>query len=121
MCALNETRRRFSVRHHHDLFHVFALRLQDAAREPQTFRGVRVVRTNLRRRQFRQRKFLGRIVKQHNLQRIARILRANQMTERQRDFLGRREAVFAVENHRVRTVQHHHRRTGRLIVALMHV
>ena len=37
------------------------------------------------------------------------------------DFFCRREAIFAVQNHRVRAVEHEHRCTGRLVFALMHL
>ena len=43
------------------------------------------------------------------------------MRERHGHLLGRREAVFAVQNHGVRAIQHHHRGAGALILALVHV
>ena len=119
--AFNKTGSRFSVSDHHNLFHLFALRLQDAARQSQTFGGVGVIWANLRGRQFCQRQLFSGVVEEHDLERVARILRANQMGQRQGHFLGRRETIFAVENHRMRTVEHHHRRARRLVVTLMHV
>ena len=53
------------------------------------------------------------------MQRIAGILRANQMRERERDALRGREAVFAVENHAVTAIEHQHRGAGTLIFALV--
>src|SRR5438128_7632756 len=43
------------------------------------------------------------------------------MAECERDFLRRCETIFAIENHRMRAVKHNNGRTGRLIIALMHV
>src|ERR1051325_8694253 len=48
--TLHETRGRLAVGNHHDLLHLLALRLEQSARETQTFRGVRVIWTNLRGR-----------------------------------------------------------------------
>ena len=50
--------------------------------------------------------------------RVARKLRADEMSQRERDFLGRREAVLAVEDHRVRAVEHQHGRAGRPVLGL---
>jgi len=107
--SVDEAGGRFPVSNHHDLFHIFALRLQDTSCQPQTFRGIRVIRPHLRGGEFRQRQFFGAVVKQNDLQRVARILRANQVAESQRDFLGRRKTIFAVQNHRMRAIQHHYR------------
>src|SRR5208283_4691440 len=41
--------------------------------------------------------------------------------QRHRYFFRRREAVFAIKNHRVRAVEHKHRRARRLILALMNL
>ena len=60
-------------------------------------------------------------MKKNDLQRVAGILRANQMRQRQGNFLRRCKAILAIENHGMRTVEHHHRGTRRLIVTLMHV
>ena len=60
-------------------------------------------------------------MKQDQGQRIARILGADQVRERHRNFLCRGEAVFSVKNHGVRAVEHEHGRAGRLIFALMHL
>src|SRR5438105_2728802 len=43
-------RRRFAVGNHHDLTHVFALPLQDALRQPQSFAGIGVIRAHLHSR-----------------------------------------------------------------------
>ncbi len=119
--SLEKTRRRFAVRHHYDLFHVFALSLQDASREPQAFRGVRMIWPDLSGGELRQRQLFGAVVEQNDLERIARVLGPDQMAEREGDLLGRRETIFAVQNHRVRTVKHHYRGARRLIIALVHV
>src|SRR5437879_2501249 len=96
--TFDEASRRLSVSYHHDLLHVFALCLQEAPRQPQTLGGVRVIWTNLRRRELCQRQFFSRVMKQNDFQRIARVLRANQMTKSQRDFLCGRKPVFTIEN-----------------------
>ena len=119
--SFDETRCRLAICHHHDLFHVFPLRLQDASRQPQSLGRVSVIRPNLRGDELGQRQLLSSVVKQHDLQRVAWILRADQVTEGERDFLRRCETVFAIENHRMRAIEHDHCGAGRLIIALMHV
>ena len=57
-------------------------------------------------------------MEEHDLQRVAGILRPDQLRERQRDALGRREAILAVEDHAVAAVEHQHRRARALILAL---
>ena len=119
--TFNKTGRWFSVRNHHDLLHLFALRLQHAARQPESLGGVGVIWPNLSGREFCQRQLFRGVMEEHNLERVARILRANQMRQRQSNFLRRRKTILAIENHRMRTVEHHHRCTRRLIVTLMNV
>ena len=58
-------------------------------------------------------------MEQHQVQRVAGILRANQVAQRHRDFLGRRKAIFAVQNHAVAAIEHQHRSAGALIFALV--
>ncbi len=53
------------------------------------------------------------------MQRIAGILRADQVRERQGHALGRREAVFAVEDHAVAAIEHQHGGAGALVFALV--
>ena len=72
-------RRRLAVGDHHDLPHVLLLPLEDAAREPQPFARVRVVRADAHAPELLERDLLGRIVEQHGVQRVAGILRANQV------------------------------------------
>ena len=57
-------------------------------------------------------------MEQHGVQRVARVLRADQVRERERDPLGRREAVLAVEDHAVAAIEHDHRRARALVLAL---
>src|SRR5579885_265966 len=121
LLRVEEAGGRLAVRHHHDLLHLLALRLKDSARELQTFRGVRVVRADLRRRQLREWQLFRVVVEEDDLERVARILRADQVRERERDLLGGREAVFAVEDHRVRAVEHDDRGARRLIILLVDV
>ena len=59
-------------------------------------------------------------MEQHDFQRVARILRLDELRERQRDALGRRKAILAVQNHAVAAVEHQHRRARALILALDH-
>ena len=49
---------------------------------------------------------------------IAGKLRLDQLRQRQRDALGGREAILAVEDHAVAAVEHQHRRARALILAL---
>ena len=59
-------------------------------------------------------------MKQHGVQRIARILRADQVGKRERDALGRREPILAVQNHAVTAVEHDDACAGALVIALRH-
>src|ERR1700691_3265175 len=60
-------------------------------------------------------------MKEHQRERVARILRADQVRERHGNFFRRSEMMLAVEDHRVRAVEHENRGAGRLILALMHL
>ena len=111
-------RRRLAVGDHDDLPHVLALPLEHAAREPQPFARVRVVRPDAHAPELAERHFFGRVVEEHGVQRVARILVPDQIGERERDALGRREAILAVEHHAVAAVEQQHRRARALIVAL---
>ena len=82
-------RARLAVGDHDDLPHVLLLREQNAARQLQPLGGVRVVRADLRVRERRQRDLLGRVVEEHDANRVAGELRANEVRERERDLLGR--------------------------------
>src|SRR6266404_6478056 len=113
-------RRRLAVGDHDDLAHVLALRQQHAARQLEPFGGVRVVRPHLGAGQLGERDLLGGVVEQHHAQRIARELRADEVGEGERHFLGRREAVLAVQDHGVRAVEHEHRGRGRAVLGLVH-
>ena len=106
--TFDEAGRRFAVSDHDDLLHLFALRLQNAARQPQSLGGVGVIRTDLRDRELCQRQFFRTVVKEHNAEGIARILRANQMCQCECDFFRRRKTIFSIQNHRMRAIQHDH-------------
>ena len=97
----------------------FFLAIQDALRHAQAFARVRVVRADLHAGQFAERNFLGAVVEEHAVQGIAGILRADQVRERERHALRRREAILAVENHAVAAIEHQHRGAGALILALV--
>jgi hypothetical protein len=60
-------------------------------------------------------------VEEHEVHGVAGILRADEVRERHGDALGRREAVFAVQDHRVRAVEQDDRGAGRLVVGLLDV
>ena len=75
----------------------------------------------MRCRKLCQWQFLRGVMEEHNLERVARILGANQMRQRQGHFLCRRKPIFAVKNHRMGTVKHDHGGAGRLVVALLDV
>ena len=111
-------RRRLAVGDHDDLPHVLLLPLEEAPRQAQAFARVRVVRADLHARELAERNLLGGVVEEHDLQRVAGVLQADQVRERQRDALGRREAILAVEDHAVAAVEHQHRRAGALVLAL---
>ena len=118
--AVFERQRRWlAVGDHDDLAHVLLLLRENALRQAQAFARVGVVRADLHARQLAERHFLGAVVEKHQVQRIARILRADQVRERQGHALGRREAVFAIEDHAVAAIQHQHRGAGALVFALM--
>ena len=63
----------------------------------------------------------ARIVEQHAAQAVAGILRADQVRQRQRHLLGRREAILAVEDHAVAAIEHQHGGAGALVLALVDV
>ena len=111
-------RRRLAVGDHDDLPHVLALSIEDPPRQPEAFARVRVVRTDADPPELGQRDLLRRIVKEHDLQGVARVLRLDQLRERQRDPLGRREPILAVQDHAVAAVEHQHGRAGALVLAL---
>src|SRR5437867_3239456 len=113
-------RRRLPVGDHDDLPHVLALRQQHAARQLESLGGVRVVRPDLGARQLGERDFLGRVVEQHHPQGVTRELRADQVGERQRHLLRRGETVLAVQDHRVRAVEHQHRGRRGAVLGLVH-
>ena len=60
-------------------------------------------------------------MEEYERERVAGILCANEVRERHRYFLRRSEAVFAVEDHGVRAVEHDDRGAGTLVFALMDV
>ena len=57
-------------------------------------------------------------MEEHHLQRIAGILQADEVGERERHALGGREAILAVQDHAVAAVEHEDRRAGALILSL---
>jgi len=85
-----------------------------------SLRWVGVIRSHLCPRQLCEGDLLGGVVEQHDPQGVARELRADQVRKRERHLLGRREAVLAVQNHRVRAVEHQHRRRRRPVLRLVH-
>ena len=95
--------------------------MQDALRHAQAFAGVGVIRSDLDTRQLRQRQLLGRVVEEHQRERVAGVLGADEVGERHRHFFRGREAVFAVKDHGVRAVEQEHGGAGRLVLALMHL
>jgi hypothetical protein len=82
---------------------------------------VGVEGTDLDARQLRDGQLFGGVVKEDEVERVAGILRADEMRERHGDFFRRREAVLAIQNHGVRAIEHDHGGAGALILALMHV
>ena len=95
-----------------------ALPIEDTTRQAQPLARVRVVRADAHAAELGERNLFGRIVEQHDLQRVARILGLDQLGQCQRDAFGRRESILAVENHAVAAIEQEHRRAGALILAL---
>src|ERR1700751_6467643 len=58
-------------------------------------------------------------MEEDEVERVARILRANEMRKRHGNALGGSEAVFAVENHAVRTIEQHDGGARGLVFALV--
>ena len=56
-------------------------------------------KSNLRRRELGERQFFCRIVKENYFERIAGIVRANQVRHCERHLLRGRKTILAVENH----------------------
>ena len=113
-------RGRLAVGDHDDLAHVFFLAKQDALRHAQSFAGVGVIRADLHASKFADGNFFRAVVKKHEIQRVAGILRSNQVRQRHRDALRGREAVLAVENHAVAAIEQHDRGARAVVLALMH-
>ncbi len=72
-------RRGLAVGDHDDLPHVFFLAKEDALRQAEAFAGVGVIRAHLHAGEFVEGNFLGGVVEQDEAERVARILRANEM------------------------------------------
>src|SRR6478609_4820178 len=60
-------------------------------------------------------------MKKNDLQTVARVLCANEMSKSKSHFFGRRKTVLAIQDHRVRTVEHDDCRTRRAVILLMNV
>ena len=78
---------------------------ENALRHAQAFARVGVIRADLDAGEFAQRNFFGGVVEENEVERVARILRSNEMGEGHGHTLGGREAVFAVENHAVAAIE----------------
>ena len=59
-------------------------------------------------------------MEKHEAQRVAGILRADQVRKGHGHALGGGEAIFAVKNHAVTAIQQQHRGAGAVIFALVH-
>ncbi len=67
------------------------------------------------------RDLLGGVVEEDERELVAGVLRADEVRERHGDALGGREAIFAVEDHRVRAVEQNDGGAGGLVVGLLDV
>ncbi len=80
---------------------------EDALRELEPCLGIGVIRTDLHVRDFGDRHLDRFVAEKENVNRVLGILRHDQFGQRERDLLRRRDAILAVENHRMRDVDHH--------------
>src|SRR3984957_11590453 len=94
-------RGRLAVRDYHDLLHVLTARFEDALGDAQAFAGVGVMWADLDARKLREMNVLRRIVKEHEVNGVAGVLRADEMGERHGNAFSRGEAVFSVQDHGV--------------------
>lgn len=53
----------------------------------------------------------GIITEYYNIQRVFRVLGGDQLAQRHGYFLGRRDTIFSIEDHRVRDIDHQHGRS----------
>ena len=113
--------RGLAVGDHDDLLHVLGLAGEDALGEAEAFAGVGVVRADLDAGELRDGDLFGGVVEEDEVEGVAGELGADEVRERHRDALGRSEAVFAVEDHRVGAVEQDYRCAGGLVVGLVDV
>ena len=110
-----------AVGDHDDLLHVFVLAGEDALGEAEAFAGVGVVGADFDARELRDGDLFGGVVEEDEVEGVAGELGADEVRERHGDALGGREAVFAVEDHRVRAVEQDDGGAGGLVVGLVDV
>src|SRR5437867_7322542 len=60
-------------------------------------------------------------MKEDDTQRVTRVLRPDEVRQRESHLLGGSESILAVEDHAVTAVQHQHRRAGGLVLALVNL
>jgi len=113
--------RGLAVGDHDDLLHVFILASEDTLGHTEAFAGVGVMRANFDARELRDGDLFGGIVKEHKIEGVAGELGADEMRERHGDAFRWREAIFAIEDHRVGAVEQDDGGAGRLVVGLMNV
>src|SRR5882762_6516234 len=108
-----------SVGDHDDLAHIFLLAEKDALGHAQAFASVGVIRADLDAGEFAEGDFFCGVVEEDEAERVAGILRANEMGEGHGDAFGGRETVFAIENHAVAAIEKDHGGAGAVVFALM--
>src|SRR5664279_5603563 len=108
--------RRLAVRNHENLAVARAAPHEKLPRDAEPGLRVRVERPDLRLAQLLEGDGSCLVAEEHDVDRVLRVFLEDQLRQRERDLLRGREAVFAVEDHRVRDVDRDRGRAGALVL-----